>query len=93
MVASIVRTVRPGSQCSYPPGRTEVYFLAAYRPCLHSELTSHDVRLSMQGRTWDETVRQARQLADTFQGCCHVDGVRYSVEEVEDESPARAPLA
>ncbi len=93
MIASIVRTVQPGAVCSHPVGRFEVYFLAAYRPCLHSHLTSHDVRLSMRGRTWEETTQQANQLCETFQRCCFVDGVRYSVEIVDDESPDRAPLA
>ncbi len=93
MIASIVRTVQPGAQCSHPVGRFEVTFLAAYRPCLHSSITSHDARLSMRGRTWDETLREAESLCETFARCCFVDGVRYTVEVVEDESADRAPLA
>lgn len=93
MICSIVRTVKPGTICSYAPGRSEVYFLAAYRPCLHCEPTSHDMRLSMRGRTWEETQRQARELAETFQKCCFVDGITYSVEEIDDESTNRAPSA
>lgn len=93
MICSIVRTVAPGARCSYPAGRCEVYFLAPYRPCQHSHLTAHDVRLSMRGRTWDETKQQAHELCRTFQNCCYIDGIKYSVEEVADDSPDRAPLA
>lgn len=92
-IASIVRTVVPGAACSHRVGRYEVGFLAPYRPCLHAYITSHDVRMSMKGRTWQETIDQANMLAETFNNCCYVDGVSYAVELVEDESPLRAPTA
>lgn len=91
MIASIVRTVEPGAQCSHPPGRREVYFLSPYRPCLHSHLTAHDVRLSMRGRTREQAIHDAEQLARTYQNCCAVGGITYSVEIYEDdEDPKRA---
>ncbi len=93
MIASIVRTVTPGALCSHPTGRFEVEFLAAYRPCLHSTIDSHDARLSARGRNWEETLRQADQLCETFNRCCHTTGIRYAVEIVDDESPFRAPHA
>lgn len=94
MIASIVRTVRPGAMCSHRVGRFEVSFLTAYPPTtLHCQFTSHDMRTFARGRTWDETVQQARELASTFNRCCYVDGIAYSVELVEDESPDRAPIA
>lgn len=92
MICSIVRTVEPGAICSHPAGRREVYFLAPYLPCLHSSLTAHDVRLSMHGRTWEETQDQARELAETFNNCCHVAGITYHVEELDDDSTDRAPI-
>lgn len=92
MICSIVREVDYGAVCSYPPGKREVYFLAPYRPCLHSTLTAHDVRLSSRGRDEEETRRQARELAQTFQNCCYVSGIRYYVEEFQDEDDVnRAP--
>lgn len=93
MVASVVRTVQPGADCSHPVGRREVYFFTDYRLCLHSDLTSHDVRLSMRGRTWEQSLREAFRFADVCREMCHVAGVTYSVEDVDEESPDRAPLA
>lgn len=90
MICSIVRIVQPGATCSHPVGRREVQFLAPYRPCLHSHLTSHDARLSMRGRTWEETQRMARALCETFNNCCFAPGITYAVEEIDEESPARA---
>jgi hypothetical protein len=92
MICSIVRTVEPGAVCSHPVGRREVYFLAPYLPCLHSYETSHDVRLSMRGRTWEETQKQASELAETFRNCCYVAGINYHVEEIDEDSTERAPV-
>lgn len=91
VIASIVRTVAPDAVCSYPRGKREVYFLAPYSLQPHAILTATTVRLEPRGRTWEETIRQANLLAETFQSCCHVDGITYSVELVEDDSPDRAP--
>lgn len=91
MIASIVRTVAPGTPCSYPTGRREVNALAPYRPCLHLESNSHDLRLSMRGRTREQAISDAEQLAATYQRCCAVAGITYSVEIYEtDEDPRRA---
>jgi hypothetical protein len=92
-IFSIVRIVEPGANCSHPVGRREVQFLAPYKPCLHSSLTSHDVRLSMKGRTDEEAERDARELCETFNRCRYSGnlGFRYEVEEVEEDSPLRAP--
>ena len=93
MICSIVRTVAPGTICSHPAGRVEVFFLAPYRPCEHTYETSHDVRLVMRGRTAEETIAQAEDLARTFQNCCNVAGITYSVEQYDtDDDPRRAPL-
>lgn len=91
MICSIVRTVDPGTPCSYPAGRREVYFLAPYRPCLHSSLASHDMRMSARGRTWEEAQRESAELCQRYNNCCHVDGIRYSVEDIDEDSPDRAP--
>lgn len=92
LICSIVREVEPGANCSHPVGRREVYFLAPYAPCLHSSLTSHDVRLSMRGRNWEETRAQARELCETYNACRYGDnlGFRYIVEEIDEESSERA---
>lgn len=47
----------------------------------------------MRGRSDDDTRRQAQELAQTYQNCCHVAGITYTVEEfADDHDQDRAPL-
>lgn len=94
MLFSIVRTVAPGTPCSHPAGRTEVYFLAPYNVCQHSRDNGREITLQAYGRDEQETRRQAHEMAQTFQNCCYLDGITYTVEELTaDDSPERAPAA
>jgi len=47
----------------------------------------------MKGRTDEEAERDARELCETFNRCRYSGnlGFRYEVEEVEEDSPLRAP--
>lgn len=84
LIFSIVRTVAPGATCSYPAGRTEVYHLGDCR--------GFDCAGILHVTTHEQARRNAEQLVQNFQNCCYTDGIRYSVEEIDEESPDRAPL-
>lgn len=95
-IFSIVRIVEPGACCSHPVGRHEVYFFAPYTPCMVGVLPYLQMNEPipvLRGRTLEQARTQAHQLCDTFNNCRWSDeGYRYAVEEVDDESPDRAPL-
>lgn len=79
MIFSIVRIVEPGALCSHPAGRTEVQFTYAYKSATAE-------------RTHEGAGAAAYELCEMFNRCCTISGMRYVVEEIDEESPDRAPL-
>jgi hypothetical protein len=48
------------------------------------------------GRWWmtsRDDQASAQRIADRYNQCCHVEGVRYTVEEIDESSPDRLHAA
>ena len=90
MICSIVQIVDAGAICSYPVGRREVNCLAPYRASAGA--MSYDLEQSARGRNWEETRAQARELCERYNQARYSPhiGIRYEVEELDEDSPERA---
>lgn len=77
LIFSIVQTVQPGTICSHKPGRREVAHVGETHPRL-DEATHEHAR------------HEAQDMAELYNRHAY-PGIRYSVEELDEESPDRAP--
>jgi len=79
IIYSIVKTIEPGTRTSSPAGRFEVNFVMSYSFGGKTVLTE------------DEAREIAISLAESYQKNSTVKGINFTVEEVDEMSPLRAP--
>ena len=92
MIFSIIRITEPGAICSHPVGRFEVTHLGAWSGMVSRGVFSNP-RQEYHIHTHEMARRDAFDLADSFNRCRAADnlGFHYAVEEIDEESPDRAP--
>lgn len=91
MIFSIVRITEPGANCSHPVGRFEVTHLGAWQGMVSRGVSNP--RLEFHVHTHEMARRDAFDLAASFNRNRYADnlGFHYAVEEIDEESPDRAP--